>query len=94
MANTTVKFNKYDKIFGNVVAVLVVVLLVCVGMAIRAQFTTGHPAYDVVCWDAMGNNIIITRADKGTMKVNDGVMYFEADGTQRIVAGSCIAVEK
>lgn len=95
MANsTTWTIDKFYKFFGGVMAVLVLALIFCLSMAVRAEFMNDHPAYDVVCWDAMGNNNIITQADKGTMKVDDGAMYFEVDGTQRIVTGSCIAVEK
>lgn len=51
------------------------------------------PTYDVVCWDSMGNNILITRADPGTLEVREGVWYFKNSGSKRIVMGDCLAVE-
>lgn len=52
-----------------------------------------EPAYDVVCYDSTGSNIVITRADKGTLRVGNGFIRFKNDGNRRIVSGACLIVE-
>jgi len=68
-------------------------LVFCTPMVQSYFETKNAPEYDVVCWDSSGNNIFITRADAGTLRVKDGVYFFDSNGTKRVLQGDCLLVE-